>query len=228
MPIGRGEYVHGTKTEWPHAEAWISGPFDDTAAAFAELERVRSYYPDATLSVRAQVGRSLPIAVPRGPVVARPLTIAATGHRWERMDIPRTAAAEQHLERLAGAFLEQLRPDRVISGLALGWDTAIAQAAIRLGIPLIAALPGRRGAQERSWSWADQGTHEWLVRQAVEQHYIDVQPMRSAYLSRDQFMVDRADAIVALWSGAASGTGTTVRMAGKRGLPVVNLWGLHK
>lgn len=74
--------------------------------------------------------------------------------------------------RLARAFLEQLQPDRAISGLALGWDTAWAIAAVEAKVPLEVVMPGKRGEQERAWDWGDQGTHGWLVRQSVAHSWV--------------------------------------------------------
>lgn len=229
--MGRGWYVKGRKHAFPYGERLVSGPFDESTAAHDEERRIRPFYPDAHLTVVLEVAKTLPERKPRAAASGAPLIVVATGHRWQRLDIPRTPETERRLEALATAFLEQLQPDRVISGLALGWDTAVAMAAVRLAIPLVACMPGKRGQQESRWDFGDQGTHEWLVRQSAEHSWIcgDL-PFPKACLSRDEYMVTQTGAglVAALWSGEPSGTGTTVRMADKRGLPVVNLWGLHR
>lgn len=136
MPRGRGWYVKGRKYAFPYGERLCSGPFDDSGTAFAEMRRIRPFYPDATLDVVLETGRTLPERKPRtcapGQGWQGPLRVAATGHRWSRLPFPRTTEAERRLEALAHAFLEQLAPDEAISGLALGWDTAFAQAAPRV------------------------------------------------------------------------------------------------
>lgn len=231
--MGRAWYVKGRKHAFPYGERLVSGPFDEITPAYDELHRIRPFYPDANLDVVHHRAKTLPERTPRtappGSADAGPLIVAATGHRWQRLDIPRTPETECWLEAIAAAFLEQLRPDRVLSGLALGWDTAVAMASVRLGIPLEACMPGKRGQQEARWDWGDQGTHEWLVRQSAAHSWIgDDLPFPKACISRDEYMVGRAGLVVALWSGAPSGTGTTVRFAERRKLPVVNLWGLHR
>lgn len=229
MPRGQAWYVQGRKYAFPYAERLVSGPFDDNGAGFTELNRIRAFYPDAHLSVVLHAGKSLPYRTPRGAIPGTgPLVVAATGHRWSRLDIPRTPAAEARLVAIARAFLEQLRPDTAISGLALGWDTAFAFAAVELKIPLVACMPGERGQQESRWEWGDQGTHEWLVRQSVEHSWIGGDlPFPKACVERDEYVVQRAGLVCALWNGQPSGTGTTVRFAERRALEVVNLWGLH-
>ena len=231
--MGRAWYVKGRKHAFPYGERLVSGPFDESAACHDELARIRPFYPDANLWVQLEVAKTLPDRKPRsappGAADQGPLVVAATGHRWQRLDIPRTPETERRLEAIAHAFLEVLRPDRVISGLALGWDTAVAMAAVRLGLPLVAALPGRKGEQVRGWDWGDEGTHDWLVRQATDVERIgEGYAFGGACVLRDKWMVDRASLVAALWSGQPSGTGTTVRYAQRQGVPIVNLYGLHR
>lgn len=231
MTTGRGWYVKGRKLAFPYGERLCSGPFDDSGPAFEEMRRIRPFYPDATLDVVLETGRTLPERKPRtcapGKGWQGPLRVPATGHRWSRLPFDRTPEAERRLEALAYAFLEQLAPDEAISGLAVGWDTAFAQAAVRLQIPLVAAVPGKRGEQTRGWDWGDEGTHDWLLRQAVEVHYVgEGYAFGRACVLRDKWMVDRGHVVAALWSGMPSGTGTTVRYADRQKVPVVNLWGL--
>ena len=46
-------------------------------------------------------------------------------------------------------YLERARPDAVISGMALGWDQAVARATADLGIPWVAAITFE--GQESKW-----------------------------------------------------------------------------
>lgn len=228
MVMGRAHYVRAQQLVFPHGRKLVSGPFDDGDAAFDEVRRIRPFYPDANLEVVPYSAKRLPVRVPGSAPEATTLVVAATGHRWQRMDIERSPAAERHLVDLARAFLEQLQPERAISGLALGWDTAFAIAAVEAKVPLEVVMPGKRGQQEARWDWGDQGTHEWLVRQSVAHSWVGGDlPFPKACIERDDYMVMRAGLMCALWSGEPSGTGTTVQMAQRRGVGVVNLWGLH-
>jgi uncharacterized phage-like protein YoqJ len=49
-------------------------------------------------------------------------------------------------------------------------------------------------------------------------------PGTRAMQIRDEWMVDHAKRIVALWDGSFSGTFNTIRYARKKGKPVTNLW----
>lgn len=73
MPVGRAWYVQGKKHAFPYAEAWISGPFEAMADAFAERDRLAPLYPDAALSTRVRSGKTLPTCTPRtGASSAKP------------------------------------------------------------------------------------------------------------------------------------------------------------
>ena len=67
-------------------------------------------------------------------------TIAGTGHRPQKLG-GFGETANSTLRRFARAWLEILAPERGISGMALGWDQALAAAAVDLAIPFVAAVP---------------------------------------------------------------------------------------
>lgn len=159
--------------------------------------------------------------------MAKGLVAAATGHRWARLPMPRTPAAEAQLDALAVAFLEQLQPDVAVSGMALGWDTSYARAALVCGVPLVAAVPGSVAMQSQGWAPRDVATYRAILQAAAHMEIVGAgYSFARACGIRDHYMVDRAGVVCALWSGAPSGTGNTIRYAERRGLPVVNLYGL--
>jgi uncharacterized phage-like protein YoqJ len=65
------------------------------------------------------------------------------------------------LQALALASLEKLEPTTVISGMALGWDQSIALAAVKLSIPLIAAIPF--ASQDSKWGREDREKWEGIM-----------------------------------------------------------------
>lgn len=68
MVMARAWYVHGKKRAFPYGERLVSGPFDESADAWAEEKRLRDakLYPDANLTVRVHRAKSLPVRTPRG------------------------------------------------------------------------------------------------------------------------------------------------------------------
>ena len=68
------------------------------------------------------------------------MIIAATGHRPDKLGGYGSIVADR-LFHLAYETLEELAPTLVISGMALGWDMAVAEAAFCLDIPFHAYRP---------------------------------------------------------------------------------------
>lgn len=148
--------------------------------------------------------------------------IAATGHRPEKLG-GHDNKTRLALGGLATEYLAQNAPSKVISGMALGWDQAVAGACIALGIPFIAAVPF--AGQERRWPEDAQARYRRLLEQAADVIYV-VEGLAtiSAMQRRNEWMVDNCDRIVALWDGSWGGTFNCVRYAEKQRRPIDNLW----
>ena len=147
--------------------------------------------------------------------------LAATGHRPDKLggygdDVSR------RLQRLAFGYLQQERPERVIVGMALGWDQAVAEAALELGIPFTAAIPFE--GQERRWPPESRGRYARLIEHAAAVEIVCDYPGAKAMQRRNEWMVDRADKILALWDGSWGGTFNCVQYARRVGRPIDNLW----
>lgn len=148
-------------------------------------------------------------------------TIAATGHRPHKLG-GHTNQVRLALGGLATEYLARTRPAKVISGMALGWDQAVAGACIALGIPLIAAVPFE--GQECRWPQEAQERYRWILGEAERVVVVCSGPGGRAMQIRNEWMVDNTDRIVALWDGSWGGTFNCIQYAEKRGVPVENLW----
>lgn len=150
------------------------------------------------------------------------MIIAATGHRPEKLG-GYGEGTDFRLFNLAVAYLTRLRPTTVISGMAQGWDVAWARAAVWCNIPFIAALPFYN--QHCKWPAHVQAVHFDLLRKAAdvaivcEGEYAGWKMQR-----RNEWMVDRADRVAALWDGSPGGTGNCIAYANRVGKPYDNLW----
>jgi uncharacterized phage-like protein YoqJ len=149
------------------------------------------------------------------------IIFAATGHRPNKLGGYGINVAGE-LRHLAMAYLFQHRPDMVISGMALGWDLAWAEAAIQLGIPIIAAVPFK--GQESAWPAESQFTYNLVLGRS---HHVEVvcDGGYAAYKmqKRNEWMVDKCTALIALWDGSAGGTANCVKYA-EGHKSIVNLW----
>ena len=156
--------------------------------------------------------------------------IAGTGHRPPRLGGYKQAV-QFRLELLARTWLRSLRPSKpakVISGMALGWDQALARAAISLDIPVLAAVP----FPDYHKAWPKHVIDEFLVLidQCDDLVYVSkAYTGPSVMQKRNEWMVDRCDTLLALWDGSPkSGTGNCIRYAEQKGIPVENLWDRYR
>jgi hypothetical protein len=151
------------------------------------------------------------------------MSLSVTGHRPHLLG---GYLVQPALEHLALITLADMRPQRVCTGMALGWDQAIAAACITLDIPFVAVLPGfaSGGYQCTRWPAASQARFHQLLAAAAEIERCPFPGAGREFHHRDQRLVERCDDLLALWNGdPKTGTGITVTMA--RGKPVHNVWG---
>ena len=148
------------------------------------------------------------------------MIIAGTGHRPIKLG---GDAVQGRLVDLAVAVLKRHEPTAVISGMALGWDQALADAAVRFGIPLHAMVPFE--GQEDPWPEYLQTHYHNLLKAAAKVTIVTEGGYTAAAMQkRNVWMVDQCDLVVALWNGSEGGTAHCVRYAERVGKPVKNYW----
>lgn len=130
--------------------------------------------------------------------------------------------AQARLDALADGFLARSAATEVVSGMAAGWDMAMARAAVRAGLPLVAALAFC--GQGVGWPPEARAELDGLLCAASHVHLQGEDRRPGMWAERDRWVLARSEAVVALWSGAPGGTADAVRHAASRGLPVENLW----
>lgn len=150
------------------------------------------------------------------------MIFTATGHRPNKLG-GYDDATFRKLVNCAQTFLFNDDVTHVITGMALGWDQAVAQACINLDLPFTAAVPF--DGMERIWPDAAKARWVWLLKHAKEAHIVspgDYAPWKLQ--KRNEWMVDRADLVFALWDGSSGGTANCLAYAERRRKRVVNLW----
>lgn len=150
--------------------------------------------------------------------------VAATGHRPDKLGGYSDAVLDR-LTDLACVYLGRFDPplDRVISGMAQGWDTAVALAAIQCAVPLICAEPFL--GQQEVWPLAAKQRYSFIESKA-HTVYVVCEGGYAAWKmqKRNEWMVDHSSRVVALWNGTAGGTANCVAYAKKQQRPIDNLW----
>lgn len=148
--------------------------------------------------------------------------LSVTGHRPNLLG---GYHVQPRLDHFALTVLAELMPERVATGMAQGWDQAVASACVVPGIPFVAVLPGIN--QVAKWPAPAVRRYGQLLTAAdqVEQMPFDAAGIGRAFHAHDERLVVVASQVLALWNGdPRTGTGMTVRMARERSVPVVNVW----
>lgn len=162
------------------------------------------------------------------------MIVAGTGHRPQKLGGYGPNPLARAISTRIGEELDRLRPERVISGMALGVDQWLAWLAVRRGIPFTAALPFT--GQFTKWSQEQKEKYGQLLELCSAEvdtslghacdrcHRTDWRnQMRHLYQVRNEWMVDRCTVLIAVWDGSNSGTGNCVRYAENVGRPLVRI-----
>lgn len=142
--------------------------------------------------------------------------ICITGHRPEKLD------DIEWVESALKKVMQELHPAHLIQGMAAGVDILSAEVAHELGVTYTAAKPWA-GHNARG---ADRERYAKIIADA--EHVVDVNPSREyigphLYQKRNEWMVDHATVIVAVWDGTSGGTKNCVLYAKKKELPMIRI-----
>lgn len=141
-----------------------------------------------------------------------------TGHR----DAGQKPGELQDFARLIVARMIQTGCTEVITGMALGWDLAVAEACVEVDLPFVAALPF--AGQESHWSGEDRQLYTRMLYKAAKVWYVGKLALNENYHKRDRMIVQTCTQLWALDSGRRSGTHSTVLFAEQVGCRVEPLW----
>jgi len=153
--------------------------------------------------------------------------VCGTGHRPNKLGGYSKPVFES-LVSTAKVWLQAnlLDGDVVISGVALGWDQALAVAAIRLKIEVHAYVPC--AGHSKQWPEESQRLYKRILQKCSEVRLIHPGDYIPACMQwRNEAMVDASDAVLALWDGSSGGTGNCIKYAKKKKKDIINLWEIH-
>ena len=156
--------------------------------------------------------------------------VVATGHRPEKCG-GYSEEAQVRLKKLAIDWLIALRPRGAISGMALGWDTAIVEACLDLGLPYVACIPFE--GQDSKWFPESRRAYKTYINRAAKLIVCSSgNYAREKMQIRNERMIDLAlkngpgpdnTILLALWNGATGGTNNCLTYADSR-MPTFNAW----
>ena len=160
------------------------------------------------------------------------MRVSITGHRPQKLVDPKTGNPDwdgtsdyvKLIRATVAAHVRKLNPEEFITGMALGVDQWTACDAFRLGVPQIfAAIPCLH--HEARWPESSRiKYHKILALPRVITHFVSEQRYTNGCMQeRNEFMVDRADVVIAVWNGTRGGTANCVEYAKSQGKRVIQV-----
>jgi uncharacterized phage-like protein YoqJ len=154
------------------------------------------------------------------------IILGVTGHRPDKLG-GYGHSVHIDLVRTAKFCLDQIKPVLVNTGMALGWDQAVADACIQLNIPFDAYVP----CPEQPDKWPAESKKKWeeLIKKAHYVRYSSDFYHAGVMNLRNRHIVDNSNKILALWNGDRSGgTFNCVDLAVRANIKVLNAWEVFK
>ena len=153
-------------------------------------------------------------------------TVCGTGHRPKYLPCKYD---EKHI--WAMKVKENLKkwivdndPEYIISGMAIGWDTWVAEAALLLEVYLSAYTPFPE--QGSKWPAAAKKRYDSILDRASAVLRVSKEYHKDCFFKRDKAMVDNSDIVLALWNPKIKSGGTywTVKYAESQNKKIINFW----
>lgn len=141
------------------------------------------------------------------------MILGVTGHRPDK--IGGWNPAHPVVLRVRGALRDAIvadKPEKLITGMALGTDQWAAAACIELGVPFVAALPC--DGQADTWPLAARRHWEKLLEQSSEIVVVCPGPYKPWKMQRrNEYVVDGCNKLLAVHDGSLGGTYECLRYA---------------
>lgn len=155
------------------------------------------------------------------------MKIAVTGHRPHKLGgYSPSNPLKKRIKEVMAKIIDLLKPEEVISGMALGVDQWWAEVALESGVPVYAAVPFV--GQESRWPDSSKEHYRVLMQAATRVKVVCEGGYSAAKMQkRNEWMVDHADVILAIWDGSKGGTGNCVAYAQKQKKPLL-IWNPKK
>lgn len=145
------------------------------------------------------------------------MIVSVTGHRPE--DLPNVEWVYEALKKV----IVDNNVELLVQGMAAGVDLMSADACIELGVPFVSARPWATHTPRKD----DREQYQRALDKAVE--VVNVDPATEyvgpwLYHNRNEYMVDRAETVIAVWTGKTSGgTYACVRYAKRQKKPIIQI-----
>ena len=149
-----------------------------------------------------------------------------TGHRPEKLTRSEETIKADLEKAIREAIAEGL--DVFITGMARGVDIWAAEIVLQLrdsGMPIRLMCASPFDGFERSWGEDWQRRYRTIMQSADHTLFVCPHYSRSCFQIRNEWMVNHAARVIAVFNGEKSGTKNTIDYAAKVGVPVVRIEG---
>lgn len=125
------------------------------------------------------------------------MIVSFTGHRPTKLGGYNTPnRTYSYIMQELRRTLQELKPDKAISGMALGWDQWAAQTCIDLHIPFVAAIPF--AGQDKVWPQSSKDIYKRLLQEAAEVVVVCEGSYTAQKMQiRNEWMCDKSDILIA-------------------------------
>lgn len=156
------------------------------------------------------------------------MVCAFTGHRPAKYPFMADKKAEKYISLKTVLKKEIIKKisggtGTFLTGMALGTDMLAAETVLELkeeypSLKLTAVVPCED--QCRWWKEKDVSEYERILSLCDEKIVLSSRYTPYCMHVRNKYLVDHADSMIAVWDGSPGGTGGTVALARKKGVPV--------
>jgi len=141
------------------------------------------------------------------------MIIGVTGHRPNKLGsfkIPNPTYNFVMDKTLS--IIKEYKPTKIITGMCIGYDQWVANLAIKLKIPFVAAIPFL--GQELLWPPDTQKYYRKLLSHAAQIEIVSAGAFASWKMqARNQWIVNNSDLIIAAFDGSRGGTFNCIEYA---------------
>lgn len=143
------------------------------------------------------------------------MIIAVTGHRPDKLndEYSLSGPVSLRIKKTLQGVINRLKPDTMISGMALGVDMIWALLAIENNIPLIAAIPCKDHSSK--WPISSRNLYDSiLANPLVTIHMVSEEAYDNVCMQRrNEWMVNNCDLLVGIWDRTSGGTANCIKYA---------------
>lgn len=155
------------------------------------------------------------------------MILGVTGHRIDKLGYNPPNPIYNYVCQETEKIFKELKPDKIITGMAIGFDSYVAFIAHKLNIPFLAAVPFKN--QEIKWPDKTQKTYHKLLALAAEVVIVSSGEYSVYKMQiRNQYIVDNSDIMLACFDGSPGGTQNCINYTKFKNKEIIYINPKHK